>query len=81
MGRPKKERRKSQAARLEQSDDALWTIERLANYLALPVATIYQWRYRGKGPVGHRVGKHLRFRKREIDLWLETQKEVRGGAY
>ena len=40
----------------------LLTVEELAEYLGVPVATIYAWRYRREGPLGFRVGKHLRFR-------------------
>jgi hypothetical protein len=33
----------------------------VAAYLGLPVSTLCAWRTRGKGPVAHRLGKHLRF--------------------
>ncbi|MGH8936884.1 MAG: DNA-binding protein [Acidimicrobiia bacterium] len=36
----------------------------------MPAATLYQWRYRGEGPRGFRVGKHLRYRwgrRRRVD--------------
>lgn len=32
----------------------------LAGCLAVPVQTIYQWRHRGEGPPGYRVGRHVR---------------------
>jgi excisionase family DNA binding protein len=49
----------------------------LAAYLRLPsVQTIYQWRTRGYGPPGVKVGKHVRYRLTDVDAWLESQKRV-----
>ena len=53
--------------------DQLLTVQELAEYLAVPVATIYQWRYRKEGPPGFRVGKHLRYRWSEVETWIESQ--------
>jgi hypothetical protein len=33
----------------------LLSVAELADYLAVPPATLYQWRYRGEGPPGFRV--------------------------
>jgi excisionase family DNA binding protein len=43
-------------------DDRLLSVEELADYLEVPVKTIYTWRHRNTGPKGFRVGKHVRFR-------------------
>ncbi len=53
--------------------DQLLTVEELADYLGVPVATVYQWRYRRQGPPGFRVGKHLRFRWSDIERWIEDR--------
>ncbi len=53
--------------------DRLLTVEDLADYLDVPVATIYAWRYRRQGPPGFRIGKHLRYRQRDIEGWLNDQ--------
>lgn len=53
--------------------DRLLTVNDLAEYLGVPVATIYTWRYRRQGPPGFRVGKHLRFRWTDIEEWIEQQ--------
>jgi excisionase family DNA binding protein len=45
----------------------------LADYLGVPVGTVYQWRYRGVGPRGSSVGRHVRYRRRDVDAWLEQQ--------
>ena len=56
-----------------KSLDRLLTVEDLAAYLNVPIATIYAWRYRGKGPKGLRVGRHLRFREGDVERWLSDQ--------
>ena len=55
---------------------AMYTLERLlsvqdlADYLGVPVATIYTWRHRGHGPPGFRAGRHLRFRSSDVAKWI-----------
>jgi len=49
--------------------------QELAEYLGVPVATIYAWRYRRQGPPGFRVGKHLRYRSIDVEEWIENQLE------
>lgn len=51
-------------------DDSLLSVEDLANNLEVPVKTIYTWRHRNTGPKGFRVGKHLRFRWRDVQTWV-----------
>ena len=46
----------------------------LADYAQVPVATIYAWRYKGEGPPGIKVGRHLRFRRRDVESWLDQQR-------
>jgi hypothetical protein len=38
------------------SVEPLWTVEQVSAYLGVPVATLYQWRYRRTGPRAARVG-------------------------
>ncbi|MEV6146230.1 helix-turn-helix domain-containing protein [Streptomyces sp. NPDC051992] len=45
----------------------------IAAYLGVPVKTLYQWKYRGTGPMVHKVGRHLRYRWCEVDAWLDQQ--------
>ncbi len=53
--------------------DRLLTVEELAEFLDLPVRTLYTWRYRGEGPVGFRVGKHIRYRWSDVDRWIRDR--------
>jgi excisionase family DNA binding protein len=48
----------------------LLTPSQLAEMLGVPVATLYAWRYHGKGPIAVRVGRHLRYRRDEVDAWI-----------
>ena len=41
--------------------------EELASYLGVPLATVYRWRSRREGPPGMRVGRHVRYRLRDVD--------------
>ena len=59
-----------------ESLNRLVTVQELANYLGVPVATIYTWRYRQEGPPGFRVGRHLRFRWSDIQEWIAQQRET-----
>jgi excisionase family DNA binding protein len=51
----------------------LLTVQDLADYLDVPVATIYAWRYRRQGPPGFRVGRHLRFRLSDVERWISDR--------
>lgn len=51
-------------------NDRLLSVEELADYLEVPVKTIYTWRHRNTGPQGFRVGKHLRFRWHDVQTWV-----------
>lgn len=53
--------------------DRLLTIQELAEYLGVPVTTLYQWRYRREGPPGFRVGRHVRYRRADVEDWIEQQ--------
>lgn len=47
--------------------------EDLAEYLGIPVATIYGWRYKRTGPRSIKVGRHIRYRPSDVEAWLEQQ--------
>jgi len=53
-------------------DDAFLTTEEVLEYLQVNLRTVYRLIKAGKIPAV-RVGRQWRFRKRDIDAWLETQ--------
>ncbi|MBP2474021.1 putative DNA-binding transcriptional regulator AlpA [Crossiella equi] len=50
----------------------LWDIKELADFLGIPVNTIYQWRSKNYGPPGRRIGKYLKFRPEDVYAWVES---------
>jgi len=59
-------------------DESFLTTEEVLEYLQVNLRTVYRLIKAGKIPAV-RVGRQWRFRKRDIDAWLETQRP-RGGA-
>ena len=55
------------------TDDRLMTLQEVADYLGVPIGTLYQWRARAPrmGPPGYRVGRHVRFHREQVDAWLK----------
>ncbi|MEU5197567.1 helix-turn-helix domain-containing protein [Streptomyces scabiei] len=52
------------------------TPEDLVVMLRLPsVETVYQWRRKGVGPRGFRVGRHLRFDPEDVQTWVASLME------
>jgi excisionase family DNA binding protein len=54
-------------------DDAFLTTEEVLEYLQVNLRTVYRLIKAGKIPAV-RVGRQWRFRKRDIDAWLESQR-------
>src|SRR5213079_1326262 len=59
-------------------DETFLTTEEVLEYLQVNLRTVYRLIKAGKIPAV-RVGRQWRFRKRDIDAWLESQR-ARGGA-
>ncbi|OYO09383.1 excisionase [Enemella evansiae] len=57
---------------MAKSLDRLLSVQEVAELLGVPVRTIYEWRYRGEGPRGYRIGRHVRYRLSAVDEWLEA---------
>jgi DNA-binding transcriptional MerR regulator len=53
--------------------EALWDIDHVAQYLGVPVQTLYAWRKRGYGPPAGRIGRHLRYDPDEVRAWFRNQ--------
>lgn len=53
--------------------DRLMTVEQMAKYLQVDQYTIYVWARKGRMPA-FKIGRFWRFRKEEIDKWLEGRK-------
>lgn len=53
--------------------EKLWSVKDVADYLGVPVKTVYQWRSSGYGPPARRVGKYLRYKSGEVMAWFDAQ--------
>lgn len=53
--------------------ERLMTTVELSEMLGIPIETLYGWRHRGEGPVGYRVGRHVRYRRATVEAWLEAR--------
>lgn len=60
--------------------EKLLSVEDVADFLGVPVNTLYQWRHKGTGPTAFRVGRFLRYDPAEVRAWLTTNAEVTHGA-
>lgn len=56
------------------------SLEKIAEELDLPVGTLYSWRTRNLGPKGYKIGKHVRVKRADLDVWLEQQADATPAA-
>jgi excisionase family DNA binding protein len=56
-------------------DERLWTEQETADYLQVAVGTLRRWRTEGTGPPALRVGRTIRYRRSDVDRWLERERE------
>jgi len=61
------------------AEEGFLTTEEVLEYLQVNLRTVYRLIKAGKIPAV-RVGRQWRFRKRDIDAWLETQRPRQGRA-
>ncbi|MBC8493079.1 MAG: helix-turn-helix domain-containing protein [Chloroflexi bacterium] len=52
------------------SEDALMDIRQVATYLQINEATAYSWAQKGELP-GIKIGRIWRFRREDIEAWLD----------
>ncbi len=60
--------------------EKLLSVEEVADFLSIPVNTLYQWRHKGTGPIAFRVGRFLRYDPAEVRDWLTANAEAAHGA-
>ena len=58
------------------AESQILTLDELHAYLKIPKPTLYALAQNGRIPAA-KVGKHWRFRRVEIDEWLDAQKWTR----
>lgn len=65
---------------MDETNSAWLSAQGLADEIGVPLATLYAWRSRSRGPRAHRIGRYLRFRRPEVEAWLAGQIEERPGG-
>lgn len=61
---------------MDDPDHELLTIREVADLVRSPIATLRYWRHLGIGPLGFRVGRHVLYRRADIDEWISAQREA-----
>lgn len=54
-------------------EERLWSVEDVADYLQVPVETLYRWRKTRYGPRAARVGKYLRYEPADVRAWVRSR--------
>jgi len=57
------------------NDTPILTAQELSAYIGVPYKTLLAWRVEGFGPPAMKLGRHLRYRKADVDQWLTEQRE------
>ena len=52
--------------------DRLWGVQDVAEFLGVPVTTLYQWRHHGIGPRSRRVGRYIRYDPDDVQEWFRS---------
>ena len=61
-----------QAAQSPIDPDALIAEVQAADFLRISIRTLQAWRCRGAGPAFVRVGRAIRYRRRDLLAWIEV---------
>ncbi|UFW72665.1 MULTISPECIES: helix-turn-helix domain-containing protein [unclassified Bradyrhizobium] len=60
------------AAQSPIDPDALIAEVQAADFLKISIRTLQAWRCRGAGPAYVRVGRAIRYRRRDLLAWIEV---------
>ena len=55
----------------------LLTLDELCEYIGVAKGTVLHWRVEGRGPRGLKVGRFLRFRPEDVEIWLDAQADAK----
>jgi predicted DNA-binding transcriptional regulator AlpA len=64
---------------MQEVQRRLLTRAEVAQLLGVEEKTLANWRTRGFGPQGFRVGKAVRYRDEEVGRWLAAQEAAEAG--
>ncbi len=52
----------------------------IADWLDVPLQTVYAWRHRGEGPPGLKIWRHVRYRRDAVEKWIAAQADPKRAA-
>ena len=58
----------------------LLSAQEVADYLDVPLATVYSLNSSGRGPRRVRVGRNIRYKIEDVESWVESQAVVSRAA-
>lgn len=64
---------------MSEKPSPVWTVRQVAEYLSVNERTIYRMAERGDLPA-FKVGDTWRFRREDLNAWIESQQRARGGS-
>jgi excisionase family DNA binding protein len=50
-----------------------YDLDETAAYLGVTVQTLHNWRSAKRGPAWFRIGRHVRYRKADVDAWVQRK--------
>ena len=53
--------------------DEMLTLQEACRFLRIPEGTLRYWRHLGAGPRSFKVGRHVRYWRADLVLWLAEQ--------
>lgn len=59
--------------------DELWPIAETSTRTKIPVATLRDWRARGRGPRSFRLGGKIMYKASDVMRWIDEQYAASGG--
>ena len=65
---------------MQPPDNAPLCTKIAARVIGLDHRTLEQWRYQGKGPPYLKVGRQVRYRLSDLQLWLEGRRVLPGAT-
>ncbi|MGW3938465.1 helix-turn-helix transcriptional regulator [Streptomyces phaeochromogenes] len=76
MSRPRSAQPDARAALRSGLPDRYLTPDDIAEIFGVPRETVYQWRKKGTGPPGFRIGKHVRYDPGEVGAYVAQLKNA-----
>lgn len=63
-----------------ENDVELMTVQEVSELTKVPVGTFYGYRTKGGGPRSLKLGRHLRYRRSDVEAWIDAQASDDGRA-